>query len=145
MLYCFRISPVFRVLLTGYLVANTSVAYARNCNQTSALQEFAESDIAPEGASCSTYLTQSAGKGISCYWTFPFRDAAAVSFADSAWRDLTLCHSGEEAAADALVNHPDSYDLRAIDAEEATYSVAIKDKGGLQKTLVFIKYEQHRN
>ena len=42
---------------------------------------------------------------------------------------------------DQPVNHPDSYDLREWDTPDGTFAISVKDKGGLNRTLVFFRLE----
>ena len=40
---------------------------------------------------------------------------------------------------DQAVNHPDFYDLRIFTMNNVEVGLSIKDKGGLQKTYVFLR------
>ena len=90
---------------------------------------------------CTRYLGQNGGQGVSCFWSFPFRAPEAPQFADAIWAEVQSCRPGKAAGPDALVNHPDSYDLRVWITDGATYHLSLKDKGGLQQTLVFLRIE----
>ena len=39
-----------------------------------------------------------------------------------------------------MVNHPDSYDLHEWRTPSGTYAISVKDKGALNRTLVFLRY-----
>jgi hypothetical protein len=39
------------------------------------------------------------------------------------------------------VNHPDSFDLLEWQGADGVYRVSVKDKGGLNRTLVFLGFE----
>lgn len=95
----------------------------------------------PKGALCSTYTNQGAGTSVSCYWDFPFRDDAANRQATMLWSMLQRCHVGVKSTPDLRVNHPDSYRLKEWKVGSRLYSVSVKDKGALNKTLVFFRFE----
>ena len=82
-----------------------------------------------------------AASGTACHWAFPFREAAARGFAEGLWFDLVRCRTGTALGPDAQVNHPDSYDLREWQTSPAVYALSVKDKGGLNRTLVFLRTE----
>ena len=108
-------------------------AQAENCAAVAAIDR--------ETAVCTSYVTQTGATGTSCHWTFPFRDEAALSFADTLWQSLQSCRPGAPRGNDQQVNHPDSYDLREWQTPSATYAIAVKDKGALNQTLVFLRHE----
>lgn len=129
-----------RVLLAGLLVMTAQSADA-GCALLDKFDAFSTSNSAPEQAICATYLTAAATTGASCHWTFGFRDPAALTFADELWTELTVCRGGAHRADDQRVNHPDSYDLREWAAERGVYAISVKDKGALNSTLVFLRFE----
>lgn len=116
-------------------------AAAGGCETVDALEAFPAMDRLPEGAVCNAFLGQSGKSGVSCHWAFPFRDTGAEVFAAGLWSDLQDCRAGQEGGPDQRVNHPDSFELREWLAEGAIYRLSIKDKGGLNKTLVFFSHE----
>lgn len=111
------------------------------CEQIATLESYATLEIAPPGATCSTFLGQSANTGVSCYWEFPYRDGSAEQLAHSLWSVLKTCRPGTHLASDWPVNHPDSFELRQWSAGNAIYRVSLKDKAGQNRTLVFLGYE----
>ena len=125
--------------ILGLLVgAEAAVA---ECAPLDALDAFAVSGAPPDGARCSTYLTAAGNTGASCHWEFAFREDAALVYADDLWSALTTCRPGETLGADQLVNHPDSYDLREWATPDSGYFISVKDKGALNRTLVFLRVE----
>ena len=124
-----------------FFVLSVSTVAAKACTKVEELDSYVRGASAP-GPDCSRFQTVGGGTGASCYWAFPFRSDAAVMFADGLWSDVLACRPGKVLGPDAQVNHPDSYDLRARVTPDATYRVSIKDKGGLQQTLVFLRVER---
>lgn len=128
-----------RAVIAFLLVANPG--FAADCDVIDAIDSFASTDLAPHQATCATYLTVDATTGASCHWSFAFRDAAALDFSDSLLDQLKACRTGMAKGADQQVNHPDSYDLRQVQGEDGTYAISVKDKGALNLTLVFLRFE----
>ena len=127
------------------LIAGVSCATADpsdSCDTLSALETFNVSGNAPKGATCTTFLTASAKTGITCRWDFPYRDNAAQQQAGTLWALLQKCRPGEQLAVDQRVNHPDSYYLREWAGRTSTYRVSQKDKAGLKRTIVFLRFER---
>ncbi|MGR3513153.1 MAG: hypothetical protein ACU0GG_10335 [Paracoccaceae bacterium] len=125
--------------MTAFLLAQPSAA--AECLMLETLDAFAVTDTPPSGATCSTYLTATAAKGVSCHWAFAFRDKKGLLFADELWATLSTCRAGDRLGADQIVNHPDSYDLREWRTSSGTYAISVKDKGALNRTLVFLRFE----
>lgn len=127
------------------LLAMASWAHAGqtdSCEQVAVLESFTLAEIAPRGATCGTFLSQSAKTGVSCYWEFPYRDDSAERMANSLWTILRNCRPGTHLAPDLPVNHPDSFQLREWTAGNAIYRVSVKDKAGQQRTFVFLGFEK---
>ncbi len=114
---------------------------AADCAAIAAVETFHETSAPPDEARCTTFLGQSGKDGVSCHWTFPFRDAGAAEFAASLWSTLAACRPGSAGGADQRVNHPDSFDLLEWQGADGVYRVSVKDKGGLNRTLVFLGFE----
>lgn len=133
-----RISFQSTLFLVGVCFGPAAFA---SCDRLDALEAYKTTQSPPVGAKCATYLGQSSRSGVSCHWEFAFRDASATSFAAEVDRAVQQCRRGQLHGPDMLVNHPDSYDLREWDTATGIYSVSIKDKGGLNKTLVFLRFE----
>ncbi len=129
------------VLLATVLIASSQPLAAADCQYLDALDTYANSETAPSEASCTTYLTAANTTGRSCHWTFPFRSDGAKDFGKTLWKNLTSCRAGTPLGPDAQVNHPDSYDLREWATDHGTYALSIKDKGALNRTLVFLRLE----
>ncbi len=123
-------------------MASSADAGEAGCEQVAALESYALAEIAPRGATCSTFLSQSAKTGVSCYWEFPYRDGSAERMANSLWTILQTCRPGTHLADDRPVNHPDSFQLREWAAGDAVYRVSLKDKAGQRRTLVFLGFEK---
>ncbi|MBO6776663.1 MAG: hypothetical protein JJ897_14405 [Marinibacterium sp.] len=115
-----------------------------DCTRFDELDAFAEIGVASAEANCKTYLTSNAATGTACHWAFPFREDAARSFAEVLWSDLMRCRTGAALGPNAQVNHPDSYDLREWQTSPAIYAMSVKDKGGLNRTLVFLRTEPRK-
>lgn len=119
----------------------TAPAFASNCLVVDKIDAFSKTNVAPQTATCATYLTKSAKTGTSCHWVFDFRDAKAREFADTLSDVLVICRDAAAPQADQKVNHPDSYDLRSWRTSTGVYSVSLKDKGARNETLVFLRLE----
>ena len=120
-----------------------AAAAASECATLNLLQDLDEPG-AIDGATCATFLTQEGTKGASCHWPHAFRAETARQQADDLWSEITLCHSGRPVAPDTGVNHPDSYDLKEWASDAGTWSVSVKDKGGQNRTLVFLRFSPAR-
>ena len=107
--------------------------------------ELVEAIAALEPASgaktCAAYRSEGGNQSISCHWEFAFRDPKALEFSDHLTAQISSCAGGLPAARDQKVNHPDSYDLRTFASSNGTFFTSVKDKGALQKTLVFLRFE----
>ena len=114
---------------------------AQACEIFDALDTFTQTDVAPAKATCDTYLSESGSIGTACNWEFPYRAPEAITLADILTEDIQICRPVSQSAADAQVNHPDSYDLRTWVSDAATYALSVKDKGNLQRTFVFLRRE----
>ena len=94
-----------------------------------------------QGQTCSEVLGES--KEYFCSFEFPFRSEAAKTLYDEYVDELKVCYNWGEYAGwtvSAPVNHPDSYAQTTFDHYKgAQFSVALKDKGALQKTYVFVR------
>lgn len=93
-------------------------------------------------AECSTYLTTDVTPGRTCFWSFPLRSSQAIEWANDLWRKVQSCGEGTIQAPDQQVNHPDSYDLRRWRTDSGTFYISVKDKGALNQTLVFLRWEK---
>ena len=133
-----RIALQSTLFLVG--VCFCQAAYA-SCDRLEALEAYKTTQSPPVGAKCAIYLGQSARSGVSCHWEYAFRDPSATRFAAEIEAAVQQCRRGQLRGPDVLVNHPDSYDLREWETVTGIYSVSIKDKGGLNKTLVFLRFE----
>lgn len=93
-----------------------------------------------DGATCQQSLTLSGAASHVCHLSFEYRAPEAQGSFDR-WSRLLLACAGAHNATliDQPVNHPDSYTLHQFDLPQAHVSVSLKDKGALQKTLVFVQ------
>ena len=114
---------------------------AEACQTVQQVEVYSTTQSAPDGATCSRFLTQSAGQGVSCHWTYGFRDTAAIDAAAGLWSQITTCRDGQAEGPDLRVNHPDSYDLRSWITPDGIYRLSVKDKTALGATLVFLRFE----
>lgn len=89
---------------------------------------------------CSRVRVDGVSEQYFCAIEFPFRSAAARAQYDDYVTELRACF-GEEAEIPVgpAVNHPDSYDQTVFEVRGRQISVALKDKGALQKTYVFVR------
>lgn len=93
-----------------------------------------------EGAAACGVAREAAGASHYCYWEHPFRSDEAKAQVDDLERELHKCLSlTGEGTQDQSVNHPDSYDLRTYDIVGASISLSLKDKGALNRSLVFLR------
>ena len=120
----------------------SATASAEGCEFLEKLDVYGDTQIAPDDAICSTYLSQSSKIGVACFWEFPRLAPEAGLMADLLWTRLKNCRAGSQQKKDQSVNHPDSYSLRQWNAGSHIYRVAIKDKAELNQTLVFIRLEK---
>ena len=92
----------------------------------------------PAPQDCVTSLTLGAGQTVSCHWSYPFRSDAARRDFDHVKSVLSGCLSAS--APHSGVNHPDSYDLVEFVGQSQIFAVSLKDKGALQRTLIFLRF-----
>lgn len=90
---------------------------------------------------CSTSQGVSGTVAQHCRWPFAFRAPAAEAAFEKMSDDVAACLNAPALPEEGGVNHPDSYDQRLFRTPEATVSVALKDKGALQQTFVFLRVE----
>ena len=93
----------------------------------------------PDADECKVVQTTS-GPVLWCTWSFAYRDDAASTRFESLRSEVASCMGPDTARrTDPAVNHPDSYNLHEFDTDDVVVAVSIKDKGALQKTLVFFR------
>lgn len=79
-----------------------------------------------------------------CALEFPFRSDGARDTYAKYVAAMRGCFKGVvETAVRLGVNHPDSYDQTVFDVQGRQISIALKDKGALQKTYVFVRLPAH--
>ncbi|MGB7244092.1 MAG: hypothetical protein WBC93_18655 [Sulfitobacter sp.] len=93
-------------------------------------------------ANCGQSLALYGARSFHCNWSFAYRSASArlafVRLLDA----LDSCLGPEQTLTNSgRVNHPDSYDLRLFTMGQGTAYASLKDKGGAQRTLVFLRIE----
>lgn len=100
----------------------------------------AEPAMLEGAADCRFTRMLSGGVEHGCRWDFDLQDPeAAETFARFA-RELGDCFGARaEAVEDLGVNHPDFYDQRSYRLDGVEVTVAIKDKGALRSTHVFVR------
>lgn len=80
---------------------------------------------------------------LHCAWPFEFREPDAKATFERTSKALETCpNTLRRPFKDQGVNHPDSYDLHIFDMPKAEISLSLKDKGGLQKTYVFLRIQE---
>ena len=94
--------------------------------------------FAPVTAICSK-AQQTTGEVLFCYSEHGFRSDQATKLAERIEAEIAICFNAPARQADAGVNHPDSYAARWFDVDGARISLSVKDKGALDKTLVFLR------
>ncbi|MGI9500071.1 MAG: hypothetical protein ACR2P3_08535 [Geminicoccaceae bacterium] len=81
-------------------------------------------------------------KSYYCTWKFQYRAANAYTTFKKLDLELKEC-IGDRAVLhkDQSVNHPDFYDSRIFQLDQAKITVSVKDKGALGNTFIFIWVE----
>ncbi|WP_170476542.1 hypothetical protein [Ruegeria arenilitoris] len=127
--------------IAAAMLAPASSLLAGECDVVDFLDQFTTSGTFPAGAECSAFTTSLATTGTSCFWSHPYRSTLALDHASELWATLTKCRVGRQMGQDDQVNHPDSYNLKEWVHEEDVYAVSVKDKGGQNRTFVFLRVE----
>lgn len=79
----------------------------------------------------------------SCYWVFDYRAEQAATWLNTLRSQVEDCMGPDTAmAGDAQVNHPDSFDLHQYEGQGRRVALSLKDKAGLNQTLVFLSISQ---
>lgn len=104
------------------------------------MQEQAVSALPKLGAPrCRLSRNLSGTKTYHCALEFPYRDTAAGQKYTLLTNEIETCLGPEaKLTKDKQVNHPDFYDQNQYQLDVVRISASIKDKGALQKTLIFI-------
>ena len=91
---------------------------------------------------CGTSTGQSGQTAQHCRWPFAFRAIEARTAFEEMSEQILHC-LGEAALQpdEGDVNHPDTYDQRLFLTDRGRVSLALKDKGALQQTFVFLRVE----
>ncbi|WP_170411118.1 hypothetical protein [Ruegeria atlantica] len=118
-----------------------AIGLAAECPRIYAVEDYNRTGVAPYGSVCQAFEGLDSSRGVSCYWTFPFRSAEAASYFEDAWAEVVRCREGSSTSDNSPVNHPDSYDLREFNSGNRVYRAAKKDKGNEKRTLVFLSVE----
>ena len=96
----------------------------------------------PGADACQPLVLVGGARGVNCRWAFVFRDGAARAQFDAINKAVAACFAHSTAATpEPGVNHPDSYDQIRHRLGASTIAVALKDKGALGQTLVFVTIE----
>lgn len=128
-------------LLAVFLVCSSQASAADTCQ---ALNAFMESGVAPSVAGfakprCGQALSTDGKASTYCYWSFDFRADDAADHMAALRKSVLQCGFQPGGSAGGAVNHPDSFDQELYERSGARLSLSLKDKGGLQKTLVFLR------
>lgn len=94
-----------------------------------------------EARHCGTSQALSGTTSQHCRWPFAFRAPEALAAFEAMTAEVAACLQAPARAEEADVNHPDTYDQRLFGLANGTVSVALKDKGALQQTFVFLRVE----
>ncbi|MDA8746880.1 hypothetical protein N9M66_01570 [Litoreibacter sp.] len=131
--------PVKALLATLLCVAAPAHAI---CTDLTALFQGADSIslLPPFGtkADCTTSLALSGKTSTHCAWPFAYRAPEAQQAFDALIAAVPACLNTTAVTGDQDVNHPDFYYLRLFDVPLGQVGVALKDKGSLQQTYVFL-------
>lgn len=73
-----------------------------------------------------------------CAWGFDFRAADARAKADGLARVVQTCFAAVPQPPENPVNHPDTFDQVTLVGPTVAATIAVKDKGALNQTLVFL-------
>jgi hypothetical protein len=117
-------------------------AQAQSCDRVQTIEAVSDTGDAPMGAICRTYKGQSGTQGASCHWPFEYRDPSAQTIGRELWQEVQHCREGAQLTENNEVNHPDSYDLLVWETKNGIYHISVKDKGALQQTLLFFRFER---
>ncbi len=94
----------------------------------------------PGKPECSLILQLGGAKAMNCQWSFPFRAPEAGRTFKATVEATQTCEGSKVTLhQDQQVNHPDTYDLRKFVLNGVGIDVSLKDKGALQKSLVFLR------
>jgi hypothetical protein len=92
-------------------------------------------------AFCGTSTDLSGQTSNHCAWEFDYRDPSALTAFSELSQRFDHCFGPHSSPDDkASVNHPDSYTLRHYEDGSFLYALSLKDKGGLQKTMIFLRH-----
>ena len=93
-----------------------------------------------DAQTCQLANQLSGGKELVCFWQYEYRNSEA---AEQFWRlnieFQELAGTESPAVEDLDVNHPDYYDLKTYNTNDAMVSVSLKDKAALDQTFVFLR------
>ena len=91
-----------------------------------------------DNAVCQRVVVLGAGDQAVCHWKFDFRAKAAEDRFVHVGQVLQGCF-GNALPPQVGVNHPDSYTQKIFETGDGKVSVALKDKGGLAESYVFLR------
>ena len=122
------------VLILGLLSPQSALASAE-C--TALLNR--DATLGHDKAICSTSRLLGGHTQTTCYWVHDYRAPSARIQFDLMQGQIESC-LGKDAAlpADLAVNHPDSFILNQYAGQGLQVSLSLKDKGGLNQTLIFL-------
>ena len=109
------------------------------CNSAKAILAGDTGVPSLEGRACD--LVRS-GDGLDQYFCtveFAFRSLSATAAYDRYIAEMRACFGAPEVPIGPAVNHPDSYHQKVFVVDGEHISIALKDKGALQKTYVFVR------
>ncbi len=141
-----------RYLIAYAAFAFASAAHADYCSDLDNLTQNAKDKSSnasslrltslPEGAKCSSSLSETGTRSIHCAMGFDYRAEVASATFKTIIADTKACiETTTQAKKDQDVNHPDFYDLRSFETDKSKISISLKDKGALQMTYVFLRVE----
>ncbi len=121
---------------TARAQANADVS----CEPLGSAQSIEISAPAALSSDCGAYLDDAGQEAQFCQWRFDYRSDTALAAFSAAETALDGCFN--KAVPDhAQVNHPDSYQQVFYTTPDHQISVALKDKGQLNATFLFLRIE----
>lgn len=118
-------------------------AQAASCK---ALNLFAKDGTPPllesHTETCSTSRQLGGKQSVDCYWAFDYRSPNALTTFENLKQALVKCSDVDLEREEDRVNHPDSFVQVTTKVSGSTLSLSLKDKAGLNQTLVFLRVTQ---
>ena len=125
--------------LTGNIsFANELCAQLNTMSKTGKAPDIQKSNL----NSCGPVRETDGSVSNYCFWEFDFRSKTAKQHYANLKAKLGKCASVKNDEKTSQVNHPDSYDQALFENADNRFSLSLKDKAGLNKTMVFLRAGQ---